>query len=61
MATTDIKVRIHNIIDSIPDEGLKELLAVLEQIENNSVDEKKVDVAKRIIANNKTLLQKLAQ
>lgn len=61
MATSDLKVRIHKIIDNIPDESLDELLSVLEEIESHAVSEKQVEIAKRIIANNKALLQKLAQ
>lgn len=61
MATTDIKVRIHNIVDNIHDESQKDLLVVLEDIKHNAIDEKQVEMAKRIIADNKILLQKLAQ
>jgi hypothetical protein len=61
MASSDLKVRIHKIIDNIPDESLKELLPVLEEIEGHAVNERQVEIAKRIIAENKSLLQKLAQ
>jgi hypothetical protein len=45
MAATDIKVRIHNIVDNIHDESQKNLLVVFEDIEHNAVDEKQVEMA----------------
>jgi len=61
MTTADIKVRIHNIIDTMPDEELKELLVILEKADSGSINEKQVEIARRIIANNRPLMQKLAQ
>ena len=61
MATSEIKEMIHNIIDTISDDTLKELFPLLKDIQNNASDSKRIEIAKKIIADNRQLLQKLAQ
>jgi hypothetical protein len=61
MLTTDIKIKVHNMIDNMPDEVLKDLIPILEKIETNNISSIRMEMIKKIIADNHELLQKLAQ
>jgi hypothetical protein len=46
MATTDIKVRIHNIIDWLPENLLPQVLFFMEEIESISMHKDRVERTK---------------
>ncbi len=61
MATSEIKTKMHDMIDSISDDMLQELLPILKDIQKNVSDTHRIEIAKRIIAENRPLLQKLSK
>jgi len=61
MAPTDIKVRIHNIVDRMPENLLPEFLSFIQEIESAFLDNDALEKARKIIIENKELLQKLSQ
>lgn len=63
MTTTEIKEELHRAIETIPEESLKDVLGLVNKIQQNQfVDDKTLDKhLDDIISENKELLQKLAQ
>lgn len=63
MTTTEIKEELHRAIETIPEESLKDVLGLVNKIQQNQfVDDKTLDKhLDAIISENKELLQKLAQ
>jgi hypothetical protein len=63
MTTTEIKEELHRAIETIPEESLKDVLGLVNKIQQNQfVDDKTLDKhLDVIISENKELLQKLAQ
>ena len=63
MTTTEIKEELHRAIETIPEESLKDVLGLVNQIQKNQlIDDQTIDKhLDAIISENKELLQKLAQ
>ncbi|MES2268902.1 MAG: hypothetical protein V4520_19205 [Bacteroidota bacterium] len=63
MTTTEIKEELHKAIETIPEESLKDVLGLINKIQQNQfVDDKTLDKhLDAIISENYELLQKLAQ
>jgi hypothetical protein len=63
MTTTEIKEELHRAIETIPEESLKDVLGLVNKIQQDQfVDDKTIDKhLDAIISENKELLEKLAQ
>ena len=63
MTTTEIKEELHKAIEMIPEESLKDVLGLINQIQQKQyIDDKTLDGhLDTIIAENRELLEKLAQ
>jgi Asp-tRNA(Asn)/Glu-tRNA(Gln) amidotransferase B subunit len=63
MTTTEIKEELHKAIETIPEESLKDVLGLVNKIQQNQfVDDQTIDKhLDAIISENDELLQKLAQ
>jgi hypothetical protein len=62
MSTKELKERINKVLDSIPDEVLEEVLKYLKSLTNKSKDNIILSQnLKRILEEDKNLLERLAQ
>jgi restriction endonuclease Mrr len=62
MSTKELKERINKVLDSIPDEVLEEVLKYLKSLTNKSKDNIVLSQnLKRILEEDKNLLERLAQ
>jgi len=63
MTITEIKEELHKAIETIPEESLKDVLGLINQIQQKQcIDDKTLDGhLDAIIAENRELLEKLAQ
>jgi len=62
MSTKELKERINKVLDSIPDEVLEELLKYLKSLTNKSKEDMLLSQnLKRILEEDKNLLERLAQ
>jgi hypothetical protein len=62
MSTKELKERINKVLDSIPDEVLEEVLRYLKSLTNKSKEDMLLSQnLKRILEEDKNLLERLAQ
>jgi len=62
MSTKELKERINKVLDSIPDEVLEEVLKYLKSLTNKSKEDMLLSQnLKRILEEDKNLLERLAQ
>jgi len=62
MSTAEIKTEIYQVIDNVPEEVLGDVLNYLKQIQSQSADQAKLATnLRKIISEDKELLEKLAQ
>ena len=61
MSTYDIKIRIHDIVDRLPEDLLPQVLFFMEEIESISMHKDRVERTKEFISRNRELLKRLAE
>jgi hypothetical protein len=62
MSTAEIKSEIKQVIDSVPEDALQDILDYLKQVQNQSSEQIKLgNNLKKILAEDRELLEKLAQ
>lgn len=62
MTTTQIKTEIHKVLDSVPESTLQDVLELLKELQSSTPQQIKLTCnLRRILTEDKELLEKLAQ